>query len=951
MQANDHPYFDEEKNHLDLTLQHIRERLNKNFDHGATYRLVKNSLQDIYNGRSREYREAEKKAYFGRVDLEGEDGQIETLYIADHPLQETDLLRVYSWKADKVGQWYYNGAPNRLLKRTFQINYDELHSINDEYVDPKLSDKLLAGQFTDSLLFKLLQENRSGELRNIVATIQAQQYRIIQSPLDQLLVIQGVAGSGKSAIALHRVAYLIYNNKHLKNILILGPNRMFMEYMAQVLPSLGERNIPQMPVDEWLLEKLGTKIEYTSIDNSIEMFMSAEVSQSHKLLHYRASSLKGSLKMAELVERYIKLLDISPITYDNPLICNITRTSLRTNLKSIATAQRSAEQIKELLLERPQLPLHLKREEVRKALISSISDEILKKIREDMEKTGSWVSQYGEADFRKKIENEVSSQVTRQLQSWQKIDVVQAYRKLLRTPDLLFEAGQGIFSRTELALLAQETPRAQSPYKFTDLTAMVYLKLLLDGPEVSASNKLIDHIVIDEAQDLSPLHFKVISCYLRNISMTVLGDSAQGIYTHTGVTKWEELEQTVGRPIHKEVLSQTYRSTQQITDFANKLLRKVEINEATMAEPIARLGPLPKVHSFASTSEEIKGLIGILEDEQRAGKSSIAVICKTANMCQTLTQQLQTEGFSNFYLLTNRNASFKAGVAIIPAYLTKGLEFDVVIIIDAGSNTYPCEVESARLLYVALTRASHSLHICHTGPITPLLDDKLDRLNLQASIPVQSKPQTLTLSQFVAKHPNLDLNTCVEYLASIDKLYLLADGQVEELLFDILFDDKPVNKIIPNLELLSITEQRILDWTKFLTTRHKDKKVAKEVNQNIALIQLIYGVVSSQLSLKTKQKVWVEQKLLAKQVITLNILYQLGGQISRLKWVEESEFTSYVVPAHKTRAQQLISKFIQQGFIEEDIRQGQNLLRIAEDSLQYFLERVLQSILDSKNGK
>ena len=215
-------------------------------------------------------RDLQDQPYFGRVDWQPRDqDDRDVFYIGKSGY---DKLKIYSWRDTLVAELYYEGQTYRepgdlLLKRTFEIDARALKSITDEFVHERLRDTLFAEAFTDSLLIRLLQETRGNQLYDIVATIQKQQYAIIRARDDQMLVVQGAPGSGKTSVALHRIAYLLYQHRDDTNftpgrLLILGPNPMFMHYIANVLPSLGERRVPQRTFDGWLVDQLGSASIY-----------------------------------------------------------------------------------------------------------------------------------------------------------------------------------------------------------------------------------------------------------------------------------------------------------------------------------------------------------------------------------------------------------------------------------------------------------------------------------------------------------------------------------------------------------------------------------------------------------------------------------------------------------------------------------------------------------------
>jgi DNA helicase II / ATP-dependent DNA helicase PcrA len=263
MDMRENPNYAEEKAHLEEIVQYLEAQLAVPVEGYGANEWASVVLEGMNRKARRELEDIRAKPYFGRVDwLKHGKAACEVLYVGPKRLSNT---QVYSWADNLAGDLYYGRETGRevgslLLKRTFEIAKDDLKSIRDEYINDQ-ADSILTAEFSDTLLYQLLQEDRKGQLHDIIATIQAQQYRIIRLPYEQILIIQGVPGSGKTSVALYRVAYLLYHyRKKLKKIQILAPSSMFLGYIANVLPSIGEQGIPQMTFEAWMFQKLGAAV-------------------------------------------------------------------------------------------------------------------------------------------------------------------------------------------------------------------------------------------------------------------------------------------------------------------------------------------------------------------------------------------------------------------------------------------------------------------------------------------------------------------------------------------------------------------------------------------------------------------------------------------------------------------------------------------------------------------
>jgi len=781
MDARRHPDYPEEQAHHRRVLGYIDQGITnlstRMTNEGEIIPCVprdlpaRNRLHDLQSARA--------EPYFGRIDWVNGEQQRETFYISKTYLNVRGDLKVYSWADGKLGAdlWYTGEAGQErgdlLRKRQIAFANSNLADIRDVFVAAGL-EAPEAFEFADDVLRDMLAKYRDGRLADIVATIQRRQYEIIRAPKDQVLVIQGAPGSGKTSIALHRVAYLLYHHRsELKNVLVLGPNRLFLSFAAGILPALGEHGIPQRSFDEWMAAQLGEQVTYESQDASLERLLDVSREHAERALEYRTARLKGSLKMATLLDQYVARLREQALR-------DIGALEVRYPANGRNTATRSASQVQALFAELAHLPLAQQREEAERRLERDLVHELRLRL-------GADDGQRTTAEIERPIHDMIAPQVRRHLARWPDADVRGHYRALLRDQTLLRELAFGLFDDTEQAMLALTLPGVSGPLPFSDLAALCYLRLRLEGQ----SGKPYDHILVDEAQDLTPLHFKVLGAHMRVPSMTVLGDLAQGIYAQHGLGAWEEIGAALsGVPVQFERISQSYRSTEQIIDFANAVLRRAGADPASLTEPFSRNGPAPTLRAFPDRSARAAAIVETLRQERDARRTSVALVCKTAATCRQLADDLRGLGVADIQLITSREAEYGGRVAILPAYLTKGMEFDAVIVADADVGAYDDGELDTRLLYVALTRAAHRLYVYRIGPLAPALAFG-DPVTLPETLATRYRRELVTVAQFVAESPSYDADRCVERLAATGQLRLLAGGCDRALLHLLLQRSQP----------------------------------------------------------------------------------------------------------------------------------------------------------------
>lgn len=954
MSAQNHPHYNEEHQQLDTTIGFIRDAIDQGtpvIGYGATS-FSSSALWKIKTDQIEALKEALKQPYFGRVDWRRTDEQAaETFYVGKHSMPTKNI---FSWKETLAGDLYYLMETQRehgtlLLKRALTIENAQITAISDEYIDASLGQNVIANRFTDSALVALLQQHRSGQLHDIVATIQAQQYRIIRAPYDQVLIVQGVPGSGKTSIALHRVAYLLYQqtlNVRAKNVLVLGPNRMFMQYIAGILPDLGEQEVPQYTFDEWAVATLGLEnLDYEPQEQVLEALLDSSLSSIQHARLYRMAYIKGSFKMAYLLDRYVDLLAGEVLVDKEPLTCTYETTiriDQNNGFRSIPIKVQVTRSLSDLarVLDRDRLiPFNRRRDKMEQRLVNSIVTEIERQVVEQLTQRNLRPSEINERERTTEISEAVRRQIRHYFNDWPALNTAVAYRRLLRTPSLLERAGRELFNRWDLEVLHQDAPKAGRRFHFADLAALLYLQIRLDGVQ-----RVYDHIVVDEAQDLTPLLFMTLLRACRDQSMTVLGDIDQSIYAHHGINSWTDLEGAIiGMEPTVETIRQSYRSTRQIIEFANGVLRRSGVTPDRLAEPINRTGTSPMLHQCSSQVELRDEIICRMKDMLAAGRRSIAIVCKTVTGCRELADALRLAWPSDgIQQIEDRNTIYNGGIALIPVYLTKGLEFDAVIIADADGTTYPGDDVHARLLYVAITRAAHMLHICWIGQRTPLLGNMPLVTPLPSPLIQSLQPKPVTISAYAKSHPGHTADWCVERLAATEKLHLLRDGRIDEVVLDMLLADsvRATVRDDDGLNVTALTEAQCQQLRSQVLTADTAAAPA-----GLTLLQLSYGLFNNHLRATGIHTAEGDERTVDGQAIELvTLLHALRTSASTLsggRWTTHQRTLGLVDPKRRDLASTQLALLVQEGIVEEQISGQRTQIRVQPDWLVSLLELIL----------
>lgn len=651
---------------------------------------------------------ADREPYFGRVDFqEGPEAPVEPLYIGKVGVQqgETQEPLVLDWRTPMASLFYTTatGATDEVsfespdgvhsgtlwLKRHLGVKQGILQRIVDAKVKGTPGE---AEPVIDEFLSYRLQESRDARLRDIVSTIQSEQNAIIRAPLDRALIIQGVAGSGKTTVALHRLAYLLYTYREsivASRIIIFAPSRMFLDYISDVLPELGVDGVVQTTFADWALGELDDpEIQPANQADRLEYLFSPGQDPSEGA--DSPGRFKGSLLFQEV-------LDLATAQYEAAFVPEHDLVlwpgaTLRTGLfkQWFHEAYRS-------------YPLMARKERCIARAKKWADDHLMR-----------FAGTMHEPERRKLCRTAVQKWV----KLWPGHTPLELYQQILGhrpskkkglanvgfpdIPDRVIKDSLAHFKRDEVA------PE--------DLAPLVYVKSKLKGYK---EDRQLDHVVVDEAQDFSPFQVDLLKRLTRGNAFTILGDLSQGIHAYQGIHRWEEfIEVFEPAPTSYYTLEQSYRSTHEVMTFANQVISKLGA-PAALAKPVFRSGAPARVE--ATTPDNLPARIADAVKGLRERKmASIAVIGRTEAHCQQLCHALIALGLDP-ELITPRQTSYRGGLSVIPAYLVKGLEFDAVIVADASHPAYGLTGRDAKLLYVACTRALHELVLFHTGAPSPLL--------------------------------------------------------------------------------------------------------------------------------------------------------------------------------------------------------------------------------------
>lgn len=700
----------------------VDDQMETNAEVQQQKQLVAKNLENeqILEKQLKTLQQLQKSPYFGRIDiLDPDETTPESLYIGTASLVDPDQnFLIYDWRAP-ISSIYYNGTlgdvsyqtpmgelkTELLKKRQFMIEKGKIINMFD--TNETVGDEMLQ---------EVLGQNSDEYMKNIVATIQKEQNMIIRDTTHDLLLVQGVAGSGKTSAILQRIAFLLYHSRDklsAEQIVLFSPNLLFSHYISEVLPSLGERNMRQVTLAEFFAQRfLGLKVE-TLFDRYEKQ--KTLTSQQKKL---RAA--KESADFMKLLKSYSASIDPTDICFSDILLEGGKVFFSKEQITEIYQSLPEAMSPTQRFLETKNVLIKLLNKRIKK---TAASKEVLEQV--DNLSDQQYYALLG----------------TKHRGRFQEIDAEIAYlaRKLVEKRfEIIYDALYNdqfldIYAQYE-HFLSQNLPKSVAEFvtqleyhrlSLEDCAPLLYLRDLLTG---SGQNQSIAHLFIDEMQDYTLPQLLYLKHAFPNAKLTLLGDSEQALFNplQTPQALLSSLNTHLEpKNSHVVSLNTSYRSTSQITFFMKALLP-----DGTAINSFTREGKLPKIitreddiSAFQALKNEINELL--LENE------TVALITKDLAQAQELNQRLHKDFDPT--LLGDSDRALPKGLLILPIYLAKGLEFDAVVAYDISKKDYP--KEEVGVLYTICSRAMHTLTLITANDPSPLLKEvPLDRYTLDAQV-------------------------------------------------------------------------------------------------------------------------------------------------------------------------------------------------------------------------
>lgn len=746
--------INKEENNLEQYLSSAD--MNYDLENIAQAQFVSSQLRKLENIKS-----IKDKPYFARMDFKEDGKSVEKLYIGKISLldNKTAYPIIVDWRAP-ISNLYYEGRVGKaeyeclgekikgeiFLKRQYIIENQELK----KYVNINVTGN-------DELLQNALEEKADDRLKNIVATIQDEQNKIIRADINQPLIVQGVAGSGKTTIALHRIAYLIYNyEKEFKpeEFMIIAPTKFFLNYISNILPDLGVNDVKQTTFEDFAYDVIGKKLKISDNNEKLVIIVNKDFNEINNVetdIMIQEAKLKSSIEFKKMVDDYLKIVEDSyipkqdleiNIIYDNNeinLYNNLHKTESKNDKVNYSDSKHdntnyddiSSNNVKTTIMKYEEINNLFKNtykmynfttriKEIEKNLAAELkkkTPEIIENLKKERTQkianlTGkNRIELYDKYDkIIKILEKEHKKIIKNYISKIPKKDCIQYYKEFIQN-----------YLKNENEVLKYLKANTlnnlnKNEVSFEDLAPIMYIQIQLFGVKEKCK---IKHVVIDEAQDYGEFQFDVLKTLINSNSMTILGDIAQGVHYYRGIENWKKFIDTEFKDVKTlyTTLQKTYRTTKEIMDVANNVISKLpeyEKEYIVLGEPVIDRKNSINIKKVENKEELIKNINDRINTYIKQGYKSIAIIGKDMAECENLEKKLRAIR-KDIKLIRGKDSEYNSGISIVPSYLAKGLEFDCVLLSDVSKEKYGNSSLDIKLLYVSITRAMSKLDVFYEG--------------------------------------------------------------------------------------------------------------------------------------------------------------------------------------------------------------------------------------------
>ena len=692
----------------------------------------------VYLGHKKimDLRKIKTKPYFARIDFKANGEEKEQLYIGKLSIidSQTQEPIIIDWRAP-ISNLYYDGRIGKSHYKSPGGNVEGEISLKRQYfIENQILEKYsdIDLKANDELLQVALEEKADDRLKNIVATIQGEQNNIIRADMNKALIVQGVAGSGKTTIALHRIAYLIYNwDKEFdpENFMIIAPNKFFLNYISGVLPDLGVENVKQYTFEELAYEIIGKKLKISDSNEKLVTIVNKEfddINHGDVDTIIAESKLKSSIEFKNVVDGYLKCLEENYLPKEDFILENVRIMRYDNIQKLFCDTYKDLDFEKRINEVKKHIFSKIKnnKDVIEKTIIQKRTFKINKMLKDDSlseeEKRQKRIEIFEESeDVLKKLDRDNMNIVNFYFNKINKKDCLELYKDFIN--NYVFDH---IDNEIIGSYLVRNTMKNlnNGEITFEDLAPIIYIHYKVFGTKVKTA---LRHVIVDEAQDYGEFQFSVLKTILKSNSMTILGDIAQGVHSYRGIENWKkfmDVEFPDGNVTYT-TLEKTYRTTKDIMKKANEVIDKLpeyEKQYIIKGEPVVNRPDSIYIDKKESEEEIINSIHLKIKEYLEKGYKSIAIIGKDIDECKFIKKKLEKLN-KDVKLIQSKDSEYNAGISIVPSYLAKGLEFDCVMLFNVNDEKYKNTVLDIKLLYVAITRAMSKLDVFYVGNISEIM--------------------------------------------------------------------------------------------------------------------------------------------------------------------------------------------------------------------------------------